>query len=212
MELDPDDFNEHIAHMGQRVRWRRAYSCPCTNEFSGAADPTCPQCHGKGHIWNSPGVESVVGVTAQQINPQWQDFGNFEQGDMVMTVPSDSPLYEMGRFDRVVLLNATDRFSRIYTRGVTSERVDVPITSIERVFWLNEDKTAQVEGGIPTWDDAGNLTWATGEPPVGVQYSIAGTRYAEYFVWQSLPSDRKEHVGALLPLKVPLRRFDIFGR
>lgn len=212
MKLNAAAFNRHLAFMGQRVRWRRAYSCPCTNEFSGAALPDCPQCSGKGHIWSSPGVESVVGVTAQQINPQWQDFGNFEQGDMQMTVPSDSPLYEMGRFDRVVLLNSTDRFSRIYIRGETRERLDVPVLSIDRVFWLNDDKSEIIEGGIPSFDAAGALTWASGEPPDGVQYSLAGTRYAEYFVWQTLPSDRKEHSGALLPLKVPLRKFDLFGR
>jgi hypothetical protein len=211
MQLNPGAFNRHLAHMGQQVRWRRAYSCPCTNEFSGASLPNCPQCNGKGHIWTSPGVDSVIGVTQQKINPKWQEFGNYEQGDVTLSIPADSPLYEIGRFDRVMLMNATERFSRIYTHG-QNERLDVPVVEITRVFWLNEDKTAQVEGGIPTFDGAGNLTWSSGEPPAGMQYSIAGTRHVEYYVWDELPQHRNEHSGATLPKKVPARRFDLFGR
>lgn len=210
MRLNPAAFNRHVKHMGQRVLWRRAYSCPCTNEFSGASLPDCPQCHGKGHIWVSPGVESVVGVTAQQVNPQWQDFGNFEQGDMVMTIPSNSPLYDIGRFDQAILLNSTDRFSRIYTRGV-NDKLDVPTKRIDRVFWLDTDRNI-VEGGLPEFSDDGVLTWSTGEPPAGMQYSLVGERYTTYFVWGQLPSDRQEHQGAQLPKRVSLRRFDLFGR
>lgn len=211
MKLNPGAFNRWIANVGQRVLWRRSYSCPCTDEFSGAAKTDCPQCRGKGHIWDAHGVEGVCGVAQQQVQPQWQDFGNFEQGDMVMTVPSDSALYDMGRFDRVILLNSTDRFSRIYTRG-TGEKLDVPAMSIDRVFWLSQDRTQQIEGGIPVFDADGNLTWSSGEPPVGVQYSLTGVRYTEYFVWQQLPSDRNEHQGAQLPKRVQLRKFDLFGR
>ena len=198
--------------MGQRVRWRPSSVCPCVNEYSGAADPSCPQCRGKGHSW-ATGIEGVVGVTAQMVSPEWRDFGNFEMGDMTATVGSDSPLYDMGRFDRVVLLNSTDRFSRVLTHGENDLELDMPVASITRVYWLSQNRQTQIDGGIPVWNETTRqLSWGSGEPPVGVQYSMTGTRYDEYFVWQALPSDRNEHQGAPLPKRVQLRKFDLFGR
>lgn len=198
--------------MGQNVLWRSSSACPCVNEFSGAAEPSCPQCHGKGHTWEA-GVEGVVGVTRQDVSPEWKDFGNFEQGDMTLSVGSDSPLYDMGRFDRVVLLNSTDRFSRVLTHGVNDATLDMPVVSFSRVYWLSQDKTAKIEGWIPFWDKTTRaLTWPAGAPPVGQQYSLTGVRYDEYFVWQALPSDRNEHQGTPLPKRVQLRKWDLFGR
>ena len=60
-------------------------------------------------------------------------------------------------------------------------------------------------------DSNGQLSWSVGAS-VGSQYSISGTRYSEYFVWDELPGDRKHHYGARLPRKLVLRRFDLFGR
>jgi hypothetical protein len=211
MRLSPAAFNRHLKHMGQNVEWRAATACPCVNPFSGAADPTCPQCRGKGHTW-AAAVAGVVGVTRQDTNPEWKDFGNFEAGDMTLSIGSDSPLYDMGRFDRVVLMNATDRFSRVMTRG-EGDFLDLRLKSIDRVFWLNSAKTTQIEGGIPDWNPiTGALTWEEGEPPFGTQYSITGEKYEEYFAWVMLPSSRNEHQGAPLPKRMTARRWDLFGR
>lgn len=212
MKLSPAAFNRHLAHMGQVIDWRPASACSCLNPFSGAADPQCPQCHGKGQIW-APPVTGVVGITRQEVNPEWKDFGNFEQGDMTLTVGSDSQLYAMGRFDRVIMKNNTDRFSRALTRGENDLSLDMALASIDRVFWLSPDRQTIIEGGIPEWNPVtGALTWTDGEPPVGGQYSIAGTRYEEYFAWMQLPSSRNEHQGAPLPKRVQVRRWDLWGR
>lgn len=34
VRLNPTRFNTHLAHMGQRMAWRRAYDCPCRNRRS----------------------------------------------------------------------------------------------------------------------------------------------------------------------------------
>lgn len=211
MKLNPGAFNRHINHMGQRVRWRQAFSCPCVQEHSGAAKPSCPLCLGKGRLWNH-GVDGIAGVTQMKINPSFEGFGAMEQGDMTLTVPSDSPLYILGRFDRVVLLNSTDVFSRTLTRGDHDNLSDMTISSISRVFWLDPAGEAIIEGGIPTVSGIGELSWASGEPPADVEYSITGLRFSEYFVWGNLPSNRNEHLGAQLPKKVQIRLWDLFGR
>lgn len=213
MRLSPAAFNRFLTHIGQQVEWREASACPCLNVFSGAADPACPLCRGKGHTW-AAAMAGVVGVAKQEVNPEWRDFGNFEAGDMTLTVGSDSPLYLMGRFDRIVLMNSSDRFSRVLVRG-ENDVLDIRVKQITRVFWLNPAKTARVEGSVPEWDPAtGALSWpgGVGEPPVGTQYSITGDRFDEYFVWQALPSDRNEHKGSPLPRRVQARKWDLFGR
>lgn len=213
MRLDPSAFNTFLGGIGQQVEWRRASICPCINEYSGAADPSCPLCRGKGQIW-APPVESVIGISRQDAKPQWAQFGNMEAGDMIGTIGADSPVYAIGRYDRVVCLNSTDRFSRVLKRG-ENDWLDMRLQTIERVYWLTPDRTATVEGDLPAWDAAtGVLSWLadTDAPPPGVQYSIVGTRFDEYFVWDAFPSDRNMHSGAALPRRVPLRRWDLFGR
>lgn len=210
MFLNPARFNSHLLHMGQNVAWRKAYACPCRNPNSGASDPKCPQCAGKGQLWDAS-IDSVVGVTGSKVQKEWAQFGNYESGDTVVSIGSDSPLYEMGQFDRVTLLNAPEQFSITLVRGAPTERLIGKIESISRVFWLDAQK-ALVQGGIPQVDDNGRLTWETGEPPAGTQFGISGVKLQEFFCFGPYPSNRNEHQGARLPKRVVLRKFDLWGR
>ncbi len=211
MRLNPSEFNRWLREVGQRVTWREASTCPCRNEFSGAADQNCPLCRGKGWLWAAP-IEGVVGVPRKDVNRFVKDFGTYEAGDMAIAVGSDSPLYPMGRFDRVVLLNSTDRFERFLVRG-ENDFVDAPVEKITRCYWRNPAGTALIEGGVPDWNPVTKaLTWTSGEPPVGQQYAVIGTKFDEYFVFEAMPSDRNEHQGAQLPKRVPMRKWDLFGR
>lgn len=210
MKLNPAAFNRHLAHMGQDILHRKAFACPCKSANSGAADAKCPQCSGKGQLWNDP-VPGVVGVTGSKVQKEWAQFGNYESGDTVVTIGSDSPLYKMGQFDRVTLLNAPEEFSIALNRGTNTERLIGKIESVDRVFWLDAQKEI-VEGGIPTVADNGTLTWSTGAPPAGKQYTISGVKLQEFFCFTMFPSNRNEHQGARLPKKVILRKFDLWGR
>lgn len=205
-------FNRHLLHMGQKVTWRRSYQCPCADEFSGAASASCPLCKGKGYQWSTKSIPGVVGVTAQVNKKQYAQFGNWEDGDMILTVGSDSPVYDISRFDRLLLLNSTDRFSRVLVRGDETEKIDVPVVSIDRVFWLNQSRNAVIDGDIPTVAADGTIAWGANAPDPGVQYSITGVCYTEYYVYDMMPSDRNEHSGLLLPRKCQLKNFDLFGR
>jgi len=211
VKLNPAAFNRHLNHIGQRMLWRQSFMCPCIQEHSGAADTHCPLCHGKGRLWSDP-IEGVAGLTQQQVNPSFQDFGAMEQGDMVLTVGSDSTLYNMGRFDRITLLNSTDVFSRTVYRGINDNVSDISVKEITRVFWRTLDGSAIVEGGLPTVSGNGDLAWTSGAPDPGVQYSMTGVKYDDYYVYGNLPSDRNEHSGSALPKKVQMRKFDLFGK
>lgn len=213
MQLNPSRFNRHIFNLGQAVSWRRSYACACVNPASGSADPKHQLCGGKGRIWTDP-VDTVVGVAQQVVTPEMAALGIWDSGDMTMTVPSDSPMWDSaGKFDRVLLKNSTDVFSQPFTRGAPNEKVIFTIEKIERCFWLHPTTRQIVEGGIPVVSSAGVLSWPNGgEPPPGTTYSLTGTKFDEYYIIDSLPSDRNEHRGKHLPKKVSLRKFDLFGR
>lgn len=210
MQLSPDAFNAFLGAIGQQFQWRRAYACPCVNPHSGAAKQGCPNCHGKGQYWVAP-VAAVAGMASQEIQQKWQQFGRYEEGDAVVTIGSDSPMYAMGQFDRVTMLNNKDPFSMVLTRG-NNDVLHFMVDAFARCYWL-DNASAIVEGGLPVADANGNLTWPNGgAPPAGTQYSLTGSKFSEYYVFDKYPSDRGEHSGALLPKKVVLRKFDLFGR
>lgn len=209
MRFSPANFNAHIAAMGQDLAWRRASACPCFSPQSGQARFDCPLCGGRGHTWAAE-VTVRAGLSSQTSKKAMAQFGVYEIGDALLTVGSDSPLYEMGQYDRVRGLSSTNRFSQMMTRGEGDALLGT-IESIDRVFWLNAGGDGLVEGGIPTVSGAGVLTWSTGAPPAGTKYVVNGVRFDEFFSFLDLPNDRNVG-GADLPRKVPVRKFDLFGR
>ncbi len=190
--------------------WRRAYACPCRDPNSGAAKKTCPQCGGRSWLWGSA-VRASAAAAGQKAQQQWAQFGLWQSGDVVISLPSDSPMYEMGQFDRVVMLNSSDPFSIPLTRG--KDRLSGAILTINRCFWLNQSG-AIVEGAVPMFSSDGQLTWEPdiSAPPAGSMYTVSGTRLKEYFCWGPFTQDRAMHHGARLPRKVVLRLFDLMGR
>lgn len=209
MRLSPAAFNAHLNHLGQDFTWRKAYACPCVNPHSGAAKPNCPHCDGKGRLWDAaiPGKAGIVG--RDQLR-KFADFGLWDQGDIMLSIPSDSPLYAMGQFDRVAATNRSEQFSMNFVSGL-NDRIRHAIISIERVFWIGAGDIL-VEGGIPTIGTDGTLAWTDGAPPANTTYSITGRRRPEFFCFNEIPADRPLHFGEPLPRRVVLRRFDLFGR
>jgi hypothetical protein len=193
--------------MGQRFAWRRSDACPCVNPHSGAPDPYCPHCGGKGRIWGAA-VEGTCGIAGAKVQREWATFGVWEQGDVVLSIPSDSALYAMNQYDRAVMLNSTSPFSQV----MDGAKIGHHVASIDRVFWLHPETRAIVEGGIPTVAVDGTLSWASGAPPEGVVYTITGRRSPEYFCWGEYPQDRAHHHGAALPRRVVLRKYDLMNR
>ena len=162
MKLSPAAFNAHLNHLGQDFTWRKAYACPCVNPHSGAAKPNCPHCDGKGRLWDAPAV-GKAGIVGRDQLRKFADFGLWDQGDIMLSIPSDSPLYAMGQFDRVTATNRSEQFSMNFVRGL-NDRIRHVIIAIERVFWIGSGDVL-VEGNIPAIGADGTLTWADGAPP-----------------------------------------------
>lgn len=118
MKLSEPAFNRHLNQMGQSFLWRRGYACPCINPNSGQAKTNCKQCSGKGRLWAGDAVEGVAGVVSQSRMRNYATFGVWDADDMMLSIPSDSPLYGMGQFDRVEAGNRTEPFSVSFVRGL----------------------------------------------------------------------------------------------
>ncbi len=214
MRFNASRFDRHLQNIGQQVVWRRAYACSCVNPASGNPDPKHALCGGKGRIW-AAGMQTVVGIARQETVAEWVQSGLYESGDMVLSIPQSSPMWDgSGQFDRVVMLNSDDVFSMPLLRGGPTERLLFQPVRVDRVFWtLPADRNTIVEGGIPVVDASGNLSWPNGgAPPLGATYSITGLKQTEYFIFGKFPSDRNEHSGMRLPKRVVARKWDLFGR
>lgn len=214
MRFNAGKFDRFLGNIGQQVLWRRSWRCSCVSQTTGSPDPKCQLCSKKGIIWDGP-VQTVCGVAGQKAQTEWAKFGQWENGDLVVTIPQDSPLWDAGQFDRVTMLNATDRFSLPLTRGAPNESLlRFSVVKIDRVFWKHPSTGDLVEGSIPTLAN-GVPTWDAeddNQPMAGVTYSITGWGYFEYFIFRDLPSSRNMHSGMRLPKKVVLRRLDLLNR
>lgn len=213
MRFNPGAFNTHLNNIGQKVTWRRAYACACVSADSGQPDPKHQLCMGKGRIWD-PAITTVTGVARQDALAEWKSSGLAETGDMVLSIPESSPMWDAGQFDRILLLNSNDVFSQPLKHGAPTERLLFTVDSFIRCFWLDPVTRTIIEGALPSVDANGNLSWAggVGEPPPGVSYSLTGQKLDEYFVWGKFPSDRNEHSGMRLPKRLIARKWDLYGR
>jgi hypothetical protein len=195
--------------LGQHVTWQKSFLCPCRSPTSGAAQQGCPVCAGRGVAWDGP-VPAWTGLAGMKIAREWALFGEWMSGDLVVTIPSDSPLYAVGENDRVNFTDSSEPFSSVLMGGV--DVLAFPATVIDRVVWRDQITRQIVPGGIPSEAANGTLTWTSGAPPAGVQYSISGRRIPQYFMFKELVQDRHHSGGLALPRRSALRRWDLFGR
>lgn len=217
ISLSPTRFNALLSNLGQTVQRRKAVACPCRAENSNAGLPGCVVCQGKGIYWAIP-VESYLGISGMQVQRHWAQFGSYEAGDVVVTVPSDADAYLLSDYDRILFLNSSQTFSQVFRKDVDDNPIPFAIQSIEDVTWLEPDPITLIQEVVtamptPTLDDDRTLDWTGCDTPPSGQYTLTGKRYAEYFVAPgSMVQLRQHHFGASLPHKAVLRRWEIFER
>jgi hypothetical protein len=209
MKFSPAKFNKLLNGLAQSFLMKKGYACPCTTSSSGQPEVACPVCSGKGRFWSSD-IQGLAGVVSREQMKKQVDLGLMDAGDIMLSIPSDSPLYAIGLYDRVATVNKTEPFSQNFVYNVNDKLKFFP-TQIDRVVWRDATTKAIVDGTIPTINADGTLTWTGTAPPARATYSLTGRRYLEYFVYQDIPVDRPIHAGYTLPRRVILRRFDLFG-
>lgn len=209
MQLQPEEFDRFLNSIGQSFDWRSAAACPCVNTYSGAPNPDCTHCYGKGRFW-AVAVNGTAGIVGRNQLKKFAQFGEWDAGDTMISIPSDSPLYAIGQYDRLVAVDRSEPFSMNLVYGV-NDIIRFPVIELDKVFWIDADDN-MVEGDLPTINSDGTLTWGATQPAAQATFSLTGRRHPEYFVYIDLPLDRPFHHGANLPRRCVLRRFDLYGR
>ncbi len=218
MELTAEDFNAHLAEIGAPVQWLKAMECPCRTPRSGGTDTDCPVCEGLRFVWEAP-IDTIIGVQGLTAMQQWSKMVEWDKGDMIATIPSDSPAYASGEFDRFVMAEAEFRFNTVLTKSVKDYVKHVAIKRIDRVMAIVNDQPQE----FLEWDhfevtttapgvNSNSLTWHPETLlPDGTQYSLRYYASPEYYVYGALVQDRPQF-SQDLPRKGILRVMDLFGQ
>lgn len=212
MTLSVARFNLQLHRMGQDMLWARAYRCPCLDPDSGAARAGCPVCAARGVLWG-PGVGSRAGLAGMKAQRAWASYGESVSGDVVVSVPSDTPLYAAGENDRILFTDSSRSFDIVLTRGDVGERIQQPVIAFDRCFWLTNDGASIVEGSLPVRAPDGTVSFpGTPAPALGQQYTVSGRCTPEYFLFKDMALDRAHYGGLALPRRLVLRLMDLFIR
>ena len=211
MRLSPQRFNQQLADQGQRMLWQRARVCPCRESHSGGAKEDCPICDGRGTFWDK-GIPTRAGVVGAKILREFAAFGAWEDGDVMVSIPSNTPMWNAGENDRVVFADGHQPF-QVVMRHNSTAKLRFPLLRIERCFWLGPNGSTVLECTAPRVDpDTGALSWLdlTQAPDPGAQFTIAGQRRPEYFLWRYIPVSRAHYNGLDFPKRATLKPFDLF--
>jgi hypothetical protein len=186
-------------------------------------------CNGRGYTYENP-VEDTVLVMSLAYNKEFEEMaGLFDAGDAVMTVPYEkpvkdasgmiqkvkNPIFEIGMYDLVTLLDDEVKTSEILIKGIPiyARPADtllngkvVSVRSIRKVDSLGEQLVFYTNGIDYTLGENGLINWLPdGNSPLdGEQYTVCYTHRPVYTVLTSLPTPRHQD-GQNLPKKVVLR-------
>lgn len=237
LKLHVEKFEQMIARRGRKVRWREAVICSCWNLTSGQPAYQCPACHGLGYIYENP-IEDVVLLMSVTHSKGYEEMaGMFEIGDAIMTVPKKvyitvpnpmnksgvesivyshiSPIFEVGQFDIITMLDDEYKTSEILQKGI-------PMYGREADTLLNEDvievrkirRTDGYDGKVydyikgQDFEVEGNhIKWVDGglQPSEGENYSVLYTHRPSFTVLTQLPDQRFQD-DQEFPKKVALRQ------
>lgn len=204
-------FNAMLALAGQPATWERALVCPCRTTRTGGADPACAVCQGRGFIWESPQAVTI-GLNGVNLRREWAPFSQWENGDIVAIIPSDSPAYRAGEYDRFTLTQAVLPLTMILTRGVNDTLKYRTIQSVLKVWAIvngAKKEFVEVVAGEGDYTLNGNtFAWVTNELQPGQQYSVLFEAHPEYGVYKDLLHDRPIG-GQALPRRVHLRHMPL---
>lgn len=237
VKLHADKYEQMMARRGRKVRWREAVICSCWNLDSGQPAYSCPACHGLGYIYEAPVEDTVLLMSVATSKGYEEMAGMFELGDAILTVgrrmfkettdpnnrsgvttlvySHENPIFEVGQFDIITILDDEYKTSEILQKGVpmygrpADTLINEDIIEIRKVRHTSlEDGTVHeyLEGTDFKLED-NRIVWIEGgnQPYEGANYSVLYTHRPSFTVLTQLPTQRYQD-DQELPKKVTLRQ------
>jgi hypothetical protein len=234
IKLQAQHFEEMITRRGIDVRWEQAIKCTCWSDDSGQPLYSCKACGGTGYLYSTPATIHTVLIMSLAMSKEFTPVGDFRMGDCIATIPQHykavdgaqrvtwpiNPMYDIGEWDKVTLLDTEYRCNENLIRGValrdqpadTLRSADV--TKILGVLRANPE-TGEVyiyEAGTDYNIANGNtIDWigaSSDIPANGEKYSVMYYCRPVYVVYTQLPQSRDPD-GQHFPKKVVLRYRDV---
>lgn len=229
-KIDASKFEILIQRRGRDVRWEEAVICSCWNMDTQQPNYACNACGGFGYIHTDPITARGLVMSITQNKDFDETAGLFEIGDAVMTIPKRlptalpngnfnyramiaQPMFEIGMWDKVTLLDDEYKSSELLVKGVSlygrpadTLVQDEPtrVKSIQTVDAL----TGTVTTYAPGTDFVLNgkvIDWqGVNKPAEGATYSVVYFHRPVYTVTAVLPKPRHQD-GQDLPRYVALR-------
>ncbi len=187
------DFNGLLHRHGITVSWEEGILCSCWGTVDGGQltyqtrepDPYCKLCRGEGYSYKEPKIFDGVVLQKMDFNLMFNVMGQYENGDMQMTVPSDTPIWSKGaQGDRITIM---DRYVTQFEEVVKGKDIlrYVP-AEMQSVQWgdtvYNLGTDYHIEGD--------EIVWVGNQPPDGVWYGVRFFTYPVFQLWLRLPQPR----------------------
>lgn len=207
--FDVNRFEEMIDRRGRSFQWERARRCPCYDPRTRSPREACSLCFGLGYTYKTMGDyrATILGITGSK---QWARFGEWLQGDAVMTFPSSLLI---GDKDRITLTSGEFRESDVLVKG-TNDTLICP--NVLEVLECGDENRLYTVGRDFVLSGS-TIVWRGLQPADGASYSVLYRALPVYVVWMQLPQIRAQvptgfdDTGAAIlkemPRKVALRRW-----
>ena len=233
VRIHVDKFDLMIARRGRDVKWQQAILCSCWSD-SGQPNYQCLACHGKGYIYDDPVISRAL-VTSITANKEFEEtMGVFDVGDAVMTVPKNvyapmvgpngtttyiyshpNPMYNIGMYDLVTLLDDEYKTSELVVRGLdwygkpADTLLNEDVTEIITIRKMDPQtgEVVKFTEGVDFMVNGNKIEWLgvhPNEPNSGEKYSVTYKHRPVYIVLTNLPKPRHQD-GQDLPRYVALR-------
>lgn len=210
-QFDVTAFEEMISRRGRPFLWERARRCPCFDPRTRSPQEVCPfapSCSGTGYVYATQGTykATILGITGSK---QWAKFGEWMQGDAVMTFPS---ALLIGDKDRITLSTGEYRETALLVKG---KKDTLPAPSTLEIVECH-DGIRFYRSGLDFDLVEGALVWKGLRPAEGANYTVLFRAHPVYVVWLQLPQIRAQVAGVTpsgaavtreMPRKVALRRW-----
>lgn len=116
-DFDPVKFNGKIQEKGLRISWEKMIVCPCRKSISDQAVVECVNCKGTGyHFFGKTEMRALI--SGAQMSRNLQSWTEELQGSIYVSV---DPIYNVGYFDKITVLDATSIFSEVCQVKVVEE-------------------------------------------------------------------------------------------
>ncbi len=226
-------FDQLINAYGLQMTWQKSHACPCSSGggtqsrllMTGAPDPQCQTCGGRGVYWDAPQGPFTVMLTFMHRAFSKDEpgaamdnkYGLVQEGEPTLTIPSSvtAPYQQASLYDAWVNINAETYYETNLTVGGNEtvpyqQSLSIAASGAVKVYDPATHQVVAVSG----YTVSGGTVTLPGQYPPGTGYVVGFTAAPVYVAFKS--SGAYPHIRPFqqipLPRRFSLRALDLWLR